>query len=291
MTNFRDTLLSCPSLETLEVTGGSGEYRTQANHELAPVELPHLKSCTMLDVQHEDQGFFMSLIAYPKHCKLHITPMERAVHCDHPLLHPAVIAMHRPIQMTTISLGRAGVGIVYTESQQDSRCTIEVDVFARAFRIGEIPPNWNMDLWHGFHFDSVTTFVINSTALLNEGYNKDYVSRVLEHALPRIRQLVLRLTRMDSWRWPDALFRRRRRDFGEPPVYALPELETIVLQDMNVDTSSSSYGESQYIQTIKEFVGQVQSTKAMKLVLRDCKTDQNGLDMLRSILPVDIECT
>ena len=274
--NIRETLLSCPLLETLKVTGGCVTHRTQGErYELSPIELPHLKLCTMDSVDREDQSFLTSLIAYPKHCKLHITP---DAHRGHPVLHPVVVGMHQPIRMTTVIV--CGRSVIFTESQQDSRCTLEVGIVERAFGVADIRPGWNMELWHGFHLDSVTTLVISSiTTLLNLRHGQKYIPHVLRHIMPHIHQLVLRLHRGSSY-WQDSW-----------ADYVLPELEILVLQNMNVAASSSPGYGIMHIQKVRAFVDQMQSAKAMRLVLRNCQTDQEGLDMLRSILPVDIEYT
>ena len=276
MINFRDTLLACPLLETLELTGGLGTHRVHAGDEFGPVELPHLKSCTMISIDHEDQGFITSLIAFPKHCTLSIIPLRVPVRQDSPVLHPVVLDSLRPIQMTTVDL--SDFSVLFAESQQDSRCTLRVALNSKDLKGSKIHPDWNTRLWHGFDLDSVTTLIVNSVAIINlEG---EYMSHVLNQLLPRIRNLVI--ARDDLLDKLQAALSHRGFEISD----SLSQLEALVFQGMDVSTSSGAGVGIANTQAVRTFVDRMPSTEALRLLLQDCKTDREGLNALRAILPV-----
>ena len=224
-----------------------------------------------------NQIFFASLITCPKHCTFHIQSFGIPVY-DIYLLHPAVVNTFQPIHMTSLSLER--LQVVFAEGQQGSRCALEVAVDIRDFERINLSPNWNASRWHGFNLDSVTTLVVDSLNTVGDEPDGKYVLHVLGEVLPRIRQLVIHPLVLSS-------LQHVLEYCGLEIPAAMSALETLVFQGMDV-TVSSWVG--QIWQDVRTFIEQMPSTKVPKLVLRDCKTDQEGLDMLHTVLLVDIEC-
>ena len=184
-------------------------------------------------------------------------------------LHHNTLAMLEPIRISTIHLH--AMSIEYVEDPQDSRCTFELSV-GTGLR-GEMP--WDAIMSHGFSLDSVITLYIDSVKTLDG----KYVLHVLGQILPRIRKLVVRQLQTLQ----DLL----TSELGFELLSTALQLDTLVLEGVNLNSCSGTGLAN--VSAACTFVREMRSRKLLKVVLRDSETNQEGLDMLRAVLPV--ECT
>ncbi|KAI0087008.1 hypothetical protein BDY19DRAFT_321687 [Irpex rosettiformis] len=263
---FNTALCSCPLLEVLELSHINimmSSHRTPAS-----LELSHLRSCTLAFMNLKSQGYLTSFIVLPKQSVLNIAIEEDELGNSSPeALHPATIAMLQPIRITTVYLHPQS--ILFTESQQDSRCKLELCIES------ELPGELTAIMPPGFDLTSVTTLDIDGIRSL-DGLHVLYV---LGQVLPCIRQLVIHTHALQKL--------LACSESGFKLFATASRLETITFQDVTFDTCSEAGVEN--VQEVCKLVDQIRSGKQAalsRLVLRGCKTNQEGLDTLRAVLPV-----
>ena len=263
---FRDTLSGCHLLETLTLSN-VGIYIYGYERDI--VELSHLKSITMISLLSEHQGYLMSIIVPPRHCTLRIISRIRTVSSVYPILHPTTVDKLQPIRFTTVHLRAASM--VYAEIPRGSRCTFQLEMSTT----GNMRVPWNALKLH----DSDTALVtldIDSDAL--RALDKTQALRLFAQMLPHFRALIIR---------PCTLQDLATRN-GERVVELLAtasHLETLILQGVNLNADVEAGLEN--IEAVRALASQMQSAKDLRVALQECETSQEGLNMLREVLPVD----
>lgn len=173
----------------------------------------------------------------------------------------------RRIHITSISLHSSS--IVITEAPQDSRCTFELVVdTSRAFLGGD---PWN-GIASSFGFASVTHLQLSAD--LVSPFDWADAEALLMEALPHIRELAIRVNALeellDNW-------------FGAAILSTPLKLETIIFSGMNMDTRSE-LGLSN-VEAVETLAGYIQLEKDLDFVLRECMTNEEGLSILRGVVP------
>ena len=171
--------------------------------------------------------------------------------------------------------------MIFTEGPQDSRCTFKLKLDPESLESEDMPSGWDPIMSHGFDLDSVTTLVIGgSIALLDCDGN--YVLRILDEIMPRIRKLVIRRCALDEL---------STTMLGIDIPGMTEELETLVLQEITLDTCSDDGPGN--VEAARRFIDRILASnrEVLRLVLRDCEVNQEALDKLSAVLPVDMDST
>ena len=261
--NFKDTLHGSPLLETLDLY-----YVTVESHDLGrttsgPVELPHLKSFKISFVTLEDQGYFISSISPSKGCELCIVTEIWGHLASDSMLHPTTTATLSPVIFTTVPLLQHA--IVYTEGLDDRRCKLELEIQTGV--VEDVPQD--AIALHDFDHTFITALRIDAVQVLDS----PYVHRLLARVLPRIRTLEIQshvLQKLWTSRQGFKLFSR------------VSQLETLIIEDGILDTDSQIGLEN--IRAVRAFANLIMKrSEALKLKLRRCETNAQGLHMLEEV--------